>query len=183
MRRARSEDNIQRFRHSRARREVRPLLAQISQWAETNKNRAKRYYYGKSLGFLRDREEELWLPPFSVCAVAAQDKLKALEAIAIQLAAFKETCDADEIGVVLLRDIRDAFDRKGQDRLSTMDLLVELLSVAESPWAIWGRGQGLDVRSLARLLRPFRIQPHNLRIEEKIVTGYTRDDFSDACAS
>lgn len=183
MRRARPEDNIQRFRYSRARREVRRLQTQISQWAETNKNRVKRYYYGKSLGFLKDREEELWLPLFSVCAIAAPDRLKALEAIAIQLAAFKETCDADEIGVLLLKDIRDAFDRKGQDRLSTMDLLLELSSVAESPWATWGRGQGLDVRSLARLLRPFRIQPHNIRFEDKVAKGYARDDFREAWAS
>jgi hypothetical protein len=73
------------------------------------------------------------------------------------------------------------FDRNGTDRLSTIGLLYALSEIQESPWATWTRGTKLDARGLARLLKPFRIEPHNLRLEEnQVAKGYMRDDFREA---
>jgi hypothetical protein len=174
---------LQRFRYFRVRREVRVVLGQIPEWVKPSKNRVKRYYYAHGLGFLKDREEELWLPLFSVCAIAAPDRLKALENVAMQLAAHKESCESDEHGITLLKDIRDLFDREGTDRLTTSSLVPFLLAIEESPWATWSRGRGLDARGLARLLRPFRISPQNLRLGADVVKGYLSDDFREAWAN
>ena len=87
------------------------------------------------------------------------------------------------LGVLLLRDVREAFDQYLADRLPTLNVLLALKAIEESPWAEWSRGTGLDARSFARLLKPFRISPHNIRFEEKVTKGYERADFEDAWAT
>ena len=43
------------------------------------------------------------------------------------------------------------------------------------------KGKPLDARSLARLLKPFDIRPHGLRLEDGITPkGYYIRDFADA---
>jgi hypothetical protein len=182
MRRAGPKDMLQRFRYARARYHVRPFLKDIAKWAEASKTRVKRYYRTHGLEFLKDREEELWLPLFSVCAVAAPERLKELEVVAGQLAAVKASAEGTEIGVTLLKDIRDVFDRMQEGRITSSTLVYELVHIADGPWQSWSRGRGLEPRSLARLLRPFRVEPHNLRLEDQIVKGYERSDFTEAWA-
>jgi hypothetical protein len=81
----------------------------------------------------------------------------------------------------MLRDIRDVFHLARKDRLPSSVLLKDLGTVEESPWPTWSNGRGLDARSLARLLRPFKIEPHNLRMPDgAVVKGYERADFEDA---
>ena len=66
------------------------------------------------------------------------------------------------------------------ERISSSKLLEDLTTIEESPWASWSNGRGLDARSLARMLRPFRIEPHNLRMQAgTVVKGYERGDFEE----
>lgn len=184
MRRAGPEDKIQRFRYSRAKREVRRFQKEVSSWSASEQKRVKRYYRNCDLKFLKDREEELWLPLFSVCAVTAPERRKELATVAQQLAAVKISAETDEISITLLRDIGEIFARTHQERLPTSALVADLNDIEESPWKRWSRGKGLDPRWLARLLRPFRVHPRNLRMEnDKIVKGYERVDFADVWAT
>ena len=41
-------------------------------------------------------------------------------------------------------------------------------------------GKPVTPTSLAHLLSPYEIVPHNIRIESKVLKGYERDDFEDA---
>jgi uncharacterized protein DUF3631 len=65
-------------------------------------------------------------------------------------------------------------------QISTSGLICALQTIEESPWATWGHGRGLGSRSLARLLRPFKISSQNVRLDERVVKGYERDDFHEA---
>ena len=87
------------------------------------------------------------------------------------------------MGTLLLRDIRDVFERTGLERLTSSRLLVELTIIEESPWNGWSNGRGLSARDLARLVRPFRIGSHNLRTEGQILKGYDRSEFEEAWAT
>ena len=183
MRRRKPGEQIARFFYSQATREARRYRMGAERWAKANRRKVKSRNR-QDLEFLEDREAELWLPLFSVCRVVAPDRVEQLKAIALFISGRKQSQEPAEFGVLLLRDIRIVFANWQQDRLPTATLVGQLANIEESPWATWGRGKGLDARGLARLLRPFRIEPHNIRLEDgQIVKGYTREEFEEAWAT
>jgi hypothetical protein len=181
MRRRKNGEQVERFFYTRAQAGARSTQKQLDNWAKSNGKRVKRRYRGKDILFLEDREAELWMPLFAVCAVAAPERMESLKAIAIGISRGKQSEEPAELGILLLRDTRDVFRAASQDRLSTSTLLSDLGTVEESPWAGWSNGRGLDPRSLARMLRPFRVEPHNLRMQDgAVIKGYERRDFEEA---
>jgi len=183
MRRRKPGEDVERFFHSLAAREAKRSRRELKNCAKANHLNVKSHQR-RDLEFLEDREAELWQPLFSVCRAVAPKRLEALKATALALSHRKQGDEPAEFGVLLLRDIRDIFGRERTDRLPTANLLSALAAVEESPWHQWGQGRGLDARGIARLLRPFRIEPRNLRLDEnQIAKGYLRDDFSEAWAT
>jgi hypothetical protein len=88
--------------------------------------------------------------------------------------------DRDEEKIQLLADIAEAFD--GHETIHTATLLERLNAVEESPWGGKRRGEGLDGRGLAHLLRPFNIHPRQVRVGEVTKKGYQLEWFEDAFA-
>jgi len=89
--------------------------------------------------------------------------------------------DDDSLGVRLLGDIRSVFEEGGMGRLASVHLVADLNGIEEAPWGDL-RGKALDERSLARLLRPYGVRPHQIRVGEKTLKGYERGDFADPWA-
>jgi hypothetical protein len=178
MRRRKPNEPVERFFYSLAKRQARGVLRGVDAWAKSSRQKVKRWLR-RDLKFLQDREAELWLPMFSVCQVAAPERAEELKLVALRISHSKES-DEPERGVLLLKDMRAIFERNGEERMSTSGLICALQTIEESPWATWGHGRGLDSRSLARLLRPFKISSQNVRLDERVVKGYVRDDFRDA---
>jgi hypothetical protein len=99
----------------------------------------------------------------------------------------------EDAGVILLSDIRNIFDRTRADRMASVDLIVALLDIEESGWSEY-RGlrddqqpKKLSVGEMAKLLRPFGIQPKSIwpstprrRKGESSRKGYYRHQFEDA---
>ena len=173
---------LERFRYDRVKAETAKLRKQVAEWAKRNAVQVEGYYLGSDLPFVRDREAELWLPLFAVCAVAAPHRLPELEAVAKRLADAKEDHDTGDLGIQLLNDIRDAFTESESDSLPTRVLLKMLNSRDESPWAGWSGGMGLNSHALSRLLDPFEISSRNVRYEGRVPKGYKRRSFADAWA-
>jgi hypothetical protein len=71
------------------------------------------------------------------------------------------------------------FDDKSSDRLPTSKLLEALHVMEEAPWGSL-RGEALDARGLARLLKPYGVKPEKLREGEDTFRGYRRTSFEDA---
>jgi len=176
----RAQAQIERFRYARVQAETATLRNAVEQWANDNAPLVEAHYDGNDVPFLHDREAELWQPLFSVCTVAAPDRLKALQGIALNMAGAKSDNEAGDYSIELLKDIRDAFAQSNGDRLPTTVLLQTLNGFDESPWAGWSDGKGLDSHALARLLRPFHIHSRSLRCGEQVVKGYLRESFADA---
>jgi Protein of unknown function (DUF3631) len=178
MRRRKPSEPVERFFYSTAKHRARGVLREVAAWAKASRQNVKRWVK-RDLKFLQDREAELWQPLFSVCQVAAPQRVEELRRIALRVSRSKES-DEPEKGVLLLQDVRAIFERNGEDRIATPGLIYALHQCEESPWPSWSEGRGLDARSLARLLRPFRISPQNIRVDEHVVKGYLRDDFREA---
>jgi hypothetical protein len=81
------------------------------------------------------------------------------------------------IGVELLADIREVFDAREVDRISSGELLKALVDMDERPWAEWRRGNPLTSRGLAGLLKPDRIQTRTVRFEDGTEDGTTAKGF------
>jgi hypothetical protein len=50
------------------------------------------------------------------------------------------------------------------------------------PWPEWKSGKPITTRQLATLLKPFKIEPKNIRIGTEIQKGYELEQFTDAFA-
>lgn len=183
MRRRKLCEHVERFFFSKATLEAKRVRKGLEKWAKASSRRVKTCHR-RDLEFLEDREAELWSPLFAVCAAADPDRLEQLKVIALRVSGSKQAEEPAEFGVLLLRDIREVFERNPEARLPTAGMLGALNAIDESPWAGWSRGVGLDARGLARLLKPFRISPHNVRFDENtVVKGYERSDFEEAWAT
>jgi hypothetical protein len=82
------------------------------------------------------------------------------------------------LGTRLLADVREAF-KEGEDSLPTERLLTRLRELPESPWADL-RGKPLTDRGLATRLRPYDVRSKVIRVGEKTLRGYSREDFYEA---
>jgi hypothetical protein len=75
-------------------------------------------------------------------------------------------------GVRLLADLRTIFAGRDTDRLSTVDILANLMTLDEAPWGDINGGRPLDARRLARELAPYHVAPVTSRIGRDIIKGY-----------
>jgi hypothetical protein len=86
----------------------------------------------------------------------------------------------DSIGHILLSDIRQVFDASGSDRISSTDLAKALAEIETSSWAEWNKGQPISANKVAKLLKPYGVEPECLRIGLKTPRGYTRQSFEES---
>jgi hypothetical protein len=84
--------------------------------------------------------------------------------------------------VRLLADIRCVFNLTGRDKLSTGELLAKLIQDETLPWGEFTNGRPLTAIGLARILKPFGIQPRTIRLEQGTSKGYFKESFTDAWA-
>jgi len=179
----RTNENLARFRFSSAQKEAAPVKDKMAAWAVANVNKVTDHYLKNDLLFISDREAELWLPLFSVLALADPSRLAELEITAMQLSEVKSANEPTERGIKLLADLRQIFagpaGEAGQQ--TSQALLNSLRKIEESPWKDWGNGKGLSARNLAELLRPYEIRPQNVRTANgKVSKAYKKDYFKDS---
>jgi len=91
--------------------------------------------------------------------------------------------DDENIGTMLLSDIRTIFENKNIDRIFSEDLVKALVELEDRPWCEWRRGNPLSKNSLARLLKPYKIKSRSIRIGVDNFKGHTLDNFKDVFSS
>ena len=87
---------------------------------------------------------------------------------------------ASSVGTGLLADIKEIFDSRDSDRISSKELCGALAEIETSPWAEWSHGRPSSPGKIARLLGPYGIVPDKLRVAGDSLEGYARGDFADA---
>ena len=183
MRRASPEEfqEIDRFRLDRHPDELRPVSRKAARWVVDHHNELNmsdpvtpQCLYG--------RAADNWRPLLAIAdAVGGEWPGFAREA-AVAIAGRSEN---ESNGVLLLEDLRRLFDRtevggRPIERWPSSQLVEELVKLEARPWPEFSRGRPLTMRQLARLLRPFEIQPKKFRFGESTAQGYGRDQFADA---
>lgn len=127
---------------------------------------------------IQDRDADVWEPLLTVADAAGGQwpDLARLAALALVREGKEQT---PSLNVQLLADSQKLFEKLEKDQLPTTDLVKELVSLPESPWADL-RGKELDARSLARRLAAYGIKPAQIWIDGVNIRGYRAADFRDA---
>jgi hypothetical protein len=179
MRRRTKAEQVARFRQVRAAAEAKPVhdgAARFVQGRRVDIEQAYQHTLETDLAYLSDRDADLWTPLFAVCSVIDPERLPALKASALTLSKIKADDDIDDsYSLTLLRDIRTVWP-EGEEKCETAVLLEKLKALEESPWL----EHQLTARKLARMLRPFEVEPRKLRIGERTANGYLYDHLKAA---
>jgi hypothetical protein len=128
---------------------------------------------------LRGRAADNWRPLLAIADLAGADWPNRARQAALSLYGSTDPGE-QENGVQLLSDLRDVFDESGEARLSSKTIVARLIARDDRPWGEWRSGRPITLRQIARLLRPFRIKPRDIRFGTKVLKGYERDQFADA---
>jgi hypothetical protein len=175
--RAAPDEPVQDLRRRELAEKTRPVHDLLKRWAASNLDalEAARPAMPEQLDA---RAADGWEPLLAIADLAGEawpERARAA-AIALSAAAGKED---ESIGVRLLGDIEQIFEHTGSTKIASSELVRQLAADEEAPWGDL-RGRPLDVRDLARRLKPYGIRPKKLQLQDTTLQGYERSQFHDA---
>ena len=184
MSRKTSDEKVERFRRRLVRADGERIRGMLEEWAPTAIE-GLREAWPVIPDALDDRAADAWEPLLAIADAAGHGWGGRARLAAVALDDDRGT-DDETTGTLLLAHVREIFGDR--DRLTTADLLAELIAREDGPWAHWwgdaveaGRTKGPASR-LARELKPFGIVPTKWRVGEVTVRGYEASQFADAWA-
>jgi len=127
---------------------------------------------------LHDRAQDNWRPLLAIAdALGGEWPARARGAALVLADAVPEP---DSLGEMLLADVRDVFIERGVNRLESAEIVAALVAREDRPWQESNHGKHVSPAQVARLLKPFGVEPKVFRIGDKTHRGYWLDDLSDA---
>lgn len=153
------------------------LRQRVARWADDHRALIANARPEPAFG-LNDRACDCWEPLLAIADLIGEACAHSARSAAQSLHGNEE--EVPSIGVELLRDVKEVFERRQASRLASTLLLELLLQDEESPWSTWNRGRAMTARQLSQRLGEFSIKPKTMRINGHPVKGYDIADFSDA---
>jgi len=178
------EQKAERFREREVRANVESIRNQLEAFSKDaeliQKLRAARPTLPEQLN---DRAQDITEPLLAIAELAGSPWKQVAQKALVQLCTQEE--DAD-VNVRLLAAIRVIFDRETVDKLTTKQIIEELVAMGDGPWASMfeeplkhGRIQTAAAR-LARMLNDFKIRPRTIRVGNQTPKGFHWSDFEEA---
>jgi hypothetical protein len=180
LKRALRNEPRQRLRKRKVKPQADNLRQLISDWAGRNLTSLARIEPDLP-DELNDRQQDVCEPLLAIAELAGSGWPDRIRKGLVALFSVSSGQEGSQ-GITLLEDIRGAFCRAGNDRISTQDLLKELSRIETSPWFGLDRGRTLLPYGLSRLLLPFGIRPKDLRFGGATRKGYLRADCEESWA-
>lgn len=180
LRRRRPGEKVERFRVRKVGPEALPIRQAAAAWATAHLG-ALGEAEPSLPDELDDRAQDIMEPLLAIADEVGGEWPGRSRRAAVALLSAGEREDSESLGVRLLRELRDIFDAEKADRLPTGAILEKLHAMEEAPWGSL-RGEPLDARGLARLLKPYGVRPEKLREGTGTFRGYQRAGFEDAWA-
>jgi hypothetical protein len=130
-----------------------------------------------------NREADNWRPLLAIADIAGGGWPDRARRAAETAHAAGAADDASSLVEILLCDVRAILTERNSDRIASAELVTTLVEIEGRPWAEMGKTRKpLTQNRLAKLLRPLRIAPETIRIEDKTAKGYLAHRFTDAFA-
>jgi putative DNA primase/helicase len=177
MQRRKSDEPVMHLRSDRNAEDLATLKSKCVRWARDHFT-ALREANVEMPERIGDRTADNWRPLITVGAVASVEWHERAKAACLVLTGNDD--ETEEIKVLLLGDIRNAFAEYANDRIPTTILLEILGALVERQWR-----RMLTSFKLSQLLRPFGVHPRPLwgsadGGEKKTLRGYFLSDFAEA---
>jgi putative DNA primase/helicase len=177
LRRKMPHENVERLRYAEP--GLFPTLAaKLCRWAEDNREAVRRARPDLPKQ-LSDRSQDNWEPLLSIADVAGGVWRELAPRVAVAISG-QGNEDGLTVGAELLSDIREVFETKRVERISTSELIEALCSDDERPWATYNRGKPITPRQTAKRLRSFGVASKTMRIGYGNCKGYELSQFLDA---
>jgi hypothetical protein len=189
LRRRKPNEKVESFRSDRTE-DLDALARRMTRW--TQDHHAQLADSDPDMGELINRVADNWRPLFAVADAAGGPWPKRAREIA---AAADKARSEQSVSVLLLEDTRWIFngrpeiDHEGRpvlrglksDRISSAELVKELVAIEARPWAEWKGGREITQNGLARMLDRFGVRPGTIRLHTgQTAKGYYRAAFEDA---
>ncbi|MGI8615288.1 MAG: DUF3631 domain-containing protein [Actinomycetota bacterium] len=181
-------ETVERLRLRRVEGEAAPIRAALEAWAtQATLDRLAAAEPELPSTIQNDRLLDVAEPLFAIADMAGGDwPARIRAAIADQEATARQVED-DELSLLALSHVVEAFAAKGADRIFTDDLLGYLITLDGGPWAEWW-GSNVELgktvapaRRLRKLLDKFDgCKPQSLRIGDVSKRGYHLGPIQDA---
>lgn len=181
MRRRRADETVEPYRERQNGSELEATRDRLAAWARTA---------AKSIGApwpempegIADRDADVWEPLLAVADAAGGEWPRLARDAALVI--LRDARDRPaSLGIRLLADVRRVFDKDGDLRLRSTEILHELVGLEEAPWSDLGGKGAIDSRFLGRTFDGYGIPPaHPIRFGGSIgvAKGWDRRDFADA---
>ncbi len=176
LRRKLPHEQVERIRHAEPEL-FDDLKAKLARFAEDSRDKV-RHVRPPLPESLNDRAQDNWEPLLAIAMVAGGDWLQIGTAAALKISGSEEITQTT--GTELLANIKEIFEEKQIDRISTTDLIKALCADEEWTWATYNRGLPIKPRQLANRLKAYGIHSKNIRIGYGTPKGFALDQFAEA---
>ena len=150
----------------------------LARWSQDNMDAIRAARPTPALG-LNDRAQDCWEPLLAIADLAGGDWPRDARAAAQTLQGIDE--ETPGLRMELLQDIKGVFNLRGVSKLASAELIRQLTTDGEGPWATYNRGRPMMPRQLSGMLGEFGIKSRNIRFEGSTqLKGYDLADFADA---
>jgi 5S rRNA maturation endonuclease (ribonuclease M5) len=172
-------ERVERLRVRRLQAELDELRARLAAWAAQHHDRLSEYDLPEPLEEISDRLEEAWEPLLAIADHAGGDWPQRAREAANGLAAADSDTDEGTASLRVLLELRDVFG--DEEAMATKNILEQLNLDEDAGFGSWNDGNGVNPRTLGRLLKRYRVHPRTIRLPDgKTVKGYKREWFQDA---
>jgi Protein of unknown function (DUF3631) len=179
MQRRRPDEKIEALRLDRME-ELTPLANMAARWAIDHIAQLKDADPAVSAS-LQNREADNWRPLLAIADIAGGNWPMRARQIA-ESVALSNRGSEQVAGVALLADIFLYFNSHPNQRVASAELAHFLTGLDGRPWGEWKLGKPITTKTVANLLAPFRIAPAEMRVGQRVLRGYHREQFEDAFA-
>lgn len=123
-----------------------------------------------------NRTQDNWEPLMKLAGLSGKDvSTKLFEAS--QMLEDEKSQDDDDLKLILLSDIQKIFEQQNIRKLTTSQLINQLVRLDDSQWSCYTRGRPIDNRQLTRLLRSFGMKTERMKFGDRTSTGYRIEQF------
>lgn len=175
MQRKRRDEQVTRLRKREVAPQALELRRRARRWAVDNL-KALEASRPTMPNALNDRAQEIWEPLLAIGTLAGHGWLERLTQAAERLSGER---DDESVGAELVADIHAVFAEQRVERIASATLAKALVDMDSRPWAEGAHGKPLTTNGLARLLKPYGIQPLPLWLDGKTQRCYSTAAFAD----
>jgi hypothetical protein len=178
MRRKLPNETVASFRQRDVEAAAIPIRSSLAEWVDKGAVGTLSPMRPAPIPAIADRQNDIAEPLLAIAQLAGEEWLERLTR-ALQSVFTSQGAEDTSTGVMLLADIRDAFEHHRESQLRSVALIEYLCDIEGHPWAEWNRGKQMTVSNLARHLKKHGISPRAIRFGGEVAKGYRRGDFEE----